>query len=656
MKKILSLMLAAVLVFTLLPVSARADNGEKLVALTFDDGPHKTYTKQLLDGLLELDATVTFFMVGQNAKSYPDLVQRAYDEGHEVANHTWSHPDLTGQGYSGTQSQLSRANEVLDAACGKGTTHILRPPYGSYNSTTRSAAGVPLILWSVDTNDWRYRNYSHTYNHIINNAYDGAIILCHDIHSSTIPAALDAIKTLQARGYEFVSVSELYRRKGQEMKNGQAYTECEKPTLYSAVKAPTITYEATAEGVFVTMESADGAPIYYNTDGSRFTQESKVYTGPFRVECPVTIQAVAAFNLNGGRSDVTTLELDLIPCLDPAIKIDDGKLILTCPTAGAPIYFTLDGSTPTTNSLIDTDNVYLEPGTFVQAVAGGGNYTISGTVSKYYSPMGNVFADVYPGRWYEAAIDQLVSEGMIKGLGNDMVGPDNPLTRAQLVELLYRYDGQTAQEDTVRSNTFVDVADDNWFAASVEWAFVNEIVEGYPEGDFRPEQHVTRQEMAKIIDCFLTYRGNKLPEGEDCRESFKDGDQIGEWAQGYVNAVVSSGLIQGDTSGNVLPNDTATRAQFATILLRMRELEAKMELEREEAEKEESTEPSEPVEGEEESTNPSQPAEGEEESTDPSQPAQGEEEPADPSQPAEGGEESTDSSQPEQEESAETTE
>ena len=77
MKKIISLMLAAVLVFTLLPVSARADTGEKLVALTFDDGPHKSYTKQLLDGLLELDATVTFFMVGQNAQSYPALVQRA---------------------------------------------------------------------------------------------------------------------------------------------------------------------------------------------------------------------------------------------------------------------------------------------------------------------------------------------------------------------------------------------------------------------------------------------------------------------------------------------------------------------------------------------------------------------------------------------------
>lgn len=628
MKKRISLMLAAVLIFTLLPVTARADTGEKLVALTFDDGPHKSYTKQLLDGLLELDATVTFFMVGQNAKSYPDLVQRAYDEGHEVANHTWSHPDLTGQGYSGTQSQLSRTNEVLDIACGKGTTHILRPPYGSYNSTTLSAAGVPAILWSVDTNDWRYRNYSHTYNYIVNNAYDGAIILCHDIHSSTIPAALDAVRTLQARGYEFVSVSELYRRKGEEMKAGRTYTECEKPTLYSEVKAPTVTYEATAEGIFVTMESADGAPIYYNTDGSRFTQESKVYTEPFRVECPVTVQAVAAFNLNGGRSDVTTLEINVIPCLDPAIEIEDGKLILTCPTVGAPIYFTLDGSTPTTDSLVETDVVTLEPGTLVQAIAGGGNYSLSNVVWKYYSPLGNVFADVFPGQWYADTIDQLVCEGMIKGLGNDLFGPDNAITRAQLVELLYRYDGQSAGEGTQRTNTFTDVTDGAYYAASVEWAYVNGIVDGYPEGDFRPDKSITRQEMAAVINRFLRYRGNELPEGEDCRDSFKDGADIADWALKDVNAVVASGLVQGDTAGNVTPIETATRAQFATILLRMRDLEEKMELEREEAEEEESTDSTQPSEGEKESTDSTQPPKNEEESADASQPTEGTEDSA----------------------------
>ena len=527
-----------------------------------------------------------------------------------MANHTWSHPDLTGQGYSGTQSQLSRTNEVLDAACGAGTTHILRPPYGSYNSTTKSAAGVPLVIWSVDTNDWRYRNYSHTYNHIVNNAYDGAIILCHDIHSSTIPAALDAIRTLQARGFEFVSVSEMYRRKGESIGAGDVLTECEKPTLYHAVSAPVITYEATPEGVLVSMESIDGAPIYYNTDGSRFTQQSKLYTGPFEVECPVTVQAVAAFNLNGGRSDVSSMTLNLMPCRKPVITVDkvNGLFVVTT-TPGAEIHYTIDGSAPTMESNLDTDLLLAKPGTYLRVIAGGENFITSEEASLYYSPLGNVFADVIPGRWYEKAMDQLVSEGMIKGLGNDMYGPDDAITRAQLVELLYRYDGQTPDENPVRTNTFPDVEDGRWYTASVEWAFVNGIVEGYPEGDFRPARSVNRQEMAKIIDSFLTYRGNGLPEGEDCTESFGDGESISPWALEFVNRMVGAGLIQGDNHGNVLPTETATRAQFATILLRMRELEAKMELEREEAEKEEPEDPGDPDQPEdpEDSGDPDQP-------------------------------------------------
>lgn len=586
MKRFFTLLLALVLILTMLPMQAEA-SGEKLVALTFDDGPHKTYTKQLLDGLLELDAKVTFFMVGQNAQSYPDLVQRAYDEGHEVANHTWSHPDLTGQGYSGTQSQLSKTNAVLDTVCGVGTTHILRPPYGSYNSTVCSAAGVPLIYWSVDTRDWATRNYSSTYNHIVNNAYDGAIILCHDIHSATIPAALDAIKTLQAKGYEFVTVSELFRRKGVEMKAGTVYKSCTQATVLSAVEAPVITYEPDVGGARITITSPSGAPVYYTTDGSRFTQQSKVYTEPFVVKCPAEIKAVAAFNLNGGRSEVTTVKVETIPCAAPNIDVTEGKLILSCKTAGAPIYFTLDGSIPTTSSFMETDIVYVEPDTVIRAVAGGGNYELSTETWRYYSAKGNLFADVFPGQWYTEVMDQMATEGLMKGLGKNVYGPNQAVTRAQMVELLFRYDGQSVQQSYTRTNTFTDVKGTEWFGQSLEWAYSNGIVNGYPEGDFRPDQAITRQEMAKIMAGFLAHRGNTLPVGEDCRSQFEDGSQVDKWALEQVNAVVAAGLMQGDRNGCLTPRSTATRAEFSTVLMRMRDLEAQMEQEREEAEKEE---------------------------------------------------------------------
>lgn len=609
MKRFLSLLLALVLIVTLAPVKAEAA-GEKLIALTFDDGPSSSHTGKLLDGLKELDAKVTFFMIGQNAQANLDLVQRAYDEGHEVANHTWSHPDLTGQGYSGTQYQLSETQKVLDKVCGVGTKYIMRPPGGSYNSTVCSAAGMPLIYWSVDTNDWKYRNYSHVYNHIINNASDGAIILCHDIHSNTIPAALDAIKTLQARGYEFVTVSELFRRKGVEMENGTVYKKCSEATVLGEVAAPVITYEADVDGARITIESPSGAPVYYTTDGSRINQESKVYTGSFVVECPVTITAVAAFNLNGGRSDQATLELKLIPCEAPTMEMTGSSVKLSCKTVGADIHYTLDGSKPTDASPIYSGAVTVKPGTVIRAIAGGGQYEISKELTMYYSEQGNLFADVLPGQWHAEVMDQMASEGLMKGLGEYRYGPNQAVTRAQMVELLFRYDGQTASEDWKRTNSFTDVKDGAWYGQSLEWAYTQGIVEGYPEGDFRPNQAITRQEMAKLIATFLAYRGNELPAGEDCRGSFADGSAINtSWALEYVNAVVSAGLMQGDDRGNLNPGATATRAEFATVLLRMRDLEDRMELEREEenqpTEVPDETEPTEPTA----STEPTVPAE-----------------------------------------------
>lgn len=594
MKRILSLALALVLVIALLPVSAQAAQGDKLIALTFDDGPHVSYTEKLLDGLKELGAKCTFFMQGYHAQDYIDIVERAYDEGHEIANHTWSHQNLPSLGYSGVQSNLSSVNAVFDTVCGSGTRYILRPPGGDYNSTVCSASGTPIIYWSVDTRDWESRNYYSVYNHIVNYAYDGAIVLCHDIHTNTIPAAIDAVRTLQAQGYEFVTVSELFRRKGVEMVNGQVYSQCTGATVYDQVAAPVITYEAHADGAKVTIESPDGASVYYNLDGSRINQQSAVYTEPFIVDCPAEITAVAAFNLNGGRSETATLDLELLPCTAPEAELVDGQLILTTQTDGAPIHYTLDGTFATMDSDVYTGPVLLDTYTFITALAGGGNYEESGTIVLFYSSLGNLFADVFPGQWFMDAIDQLAYEGMMKGLGNNEFGPDEAITRAQLVELLYRYDGEPGQP--ARTNAFTDVADEDWYALSVEWAYANGIVDGYPEGDFRPDNNISRQEMAKIIEGFLAYRENGLAEAEDQSERFADGSAVAGWAKESVNAVVAAGLMNGDEKGQLRPEGTATRAEFATVLLRVRDLEEKLEQEREEAEKE--TEPTEPEETE----------------------------------------------------------
>ena len=595
MKRILSFVLVVMLVFTLLPVTAQAAAGDKLVALTFDDGPHKVYTKQLLDGLKERGVRVTFFMLGQSAAANVDLVQRAYDEGHEIANHTYTHPNLNTLGASGVQSQLSRTAEVLDQICGAATDYIVRPPYGNANATVLSAMDAPAIIWSVDTNDWKYRNVSHVYNHIINNAYDGAIILCHDIHSTTIPAALQAVDVLLARGYEFVTVSELYRRRGVEMQDGTRYMQCKNNGIdLGPVQAPVITYEPAAGGARVTITSPSDAPVYYTTDGSRLNQDSTLYTGSFVVECPAQIRAAAAFNLNGGRSEEVTLNLELMPCATPKMTLEDDHLTLSCDTDGVSIYYTLDGSEPTTASQVYTGPVAVKPNTMIRAVAGGENYAVSKELAVYYTPRGNLFSDVLTNHWYFETIDILAAKGLMNGVGDYTFAPNMAITRAMVVTMLYRYAGVTLEEGWTRKNTFTDVEDGLWYSDAVEWAYVNDVISGYPDNTFKPNQNISRQEMAKIMAQFLKARGNELLEGEDCTVKFKDGATISSWALDSVNAVVAASLMQGDDQGKLNPLNTATRAEFSAVLLRMMELEEKLEQEKAEEETPEPTNPETP--------------------------------------------------------------
>jgi len=128
-----------------------------VVALTFDDGPDPYLTPKLLDMLRAQGAKATFFVLGPLVKRHPAIVRRAAEEGHEVAVHAWDHRLLTGMGAGGITSQMQRTADAVEAACGVRPT-VMRPPYGGHNATVRKTVGMPIILWDVDTNDWRDRN------------------------------------------------------------------------------------------------------------------------------------------------------------------------------------------------------------------------------------------------------------------------------------------------------------------------------------------------------------------------------------------------------------------------------------------------------------------------------------------------------------------
>jgi peptidoglycan-N-acetylglucosamine deacetylase len=182
------------------------------IAMTFDDGPSSQLTPRLLDILKERGIKATFFVVGQNAAEFPDILRRMADEGHEIANHSWSHPALTKLGAEGVRKQIENTNNAISAATGKRPV-LMRPPYGATNSALNKRLaeeyGLKVILWSVDPLDWKYRNSNRVYNYIVQNTQSGSIILSHDIHATTVAAMPETLDALLAKGYKFVTVSEL---------------------------------------------------------------------------------------------------------------------------------------------------------------------------------------------------------------------------------------------------------------------------------------------------------------------------------------------------------------------------------------------------------------------------------------------------------------
>jgi peptidoglycan-N-acetylglucosamine deacetylase len=183
-----------------------------VLAMTFDDGPHPVNTPKLLDLLKARNIKATFFVVGTNAKAYPQIIRRIIEEGHEIGNHTWTHASLVSRSDAQIRSELRMSEDALVAAAGY-RPHLIRPPYGAINQRIKefmfSEFGYSTILWSVDPNDWKRPGVSVVTSRLVNGAHKGAILLAHDIHAPTITAMPSTLDQLLAKGYQFVTVSQL---------------------------------------------------------------------------------------------------------------------------------------------------------------------------------------------------------------------------------------------------------------------------------------------------------------------------------------------------------------------------------------------------------------------------------------------------------------
>ena len=184
------------------------DEGNKKSALTFDDGPHPYYTEQLLKGLKERNAKVTFFITGKNAESYPEIVKKIYEDEHLIGNHTYNHTQLTSKNRESFKEEIIKTNEVIKAVTGEDVIYV-RPPYGSWNKEFEKELNMFPVLWTIDPLDWCSHDVSCIVKNVCAKAEENDIILMHDQYKTTVTAALKIVDELTEEGYEFVTVDEL---------------------------------------------------------------------------------------------------------------------------------------------------------------------------------------------------------------------------------------------------------------------------------------------------------------------------------------------------------------------------------------------------------------------------------------------------------------
>lgn len=186
----------------------KASGESKRIALTFDDGPHPVCTPQLLDGLKARGVKASFFITGQNAEKYPELVERMQREGHLIGNHTYSHIQLTKQNREQFREELVKTNGIIREITGEDPVFV-RPPYGSWDKKFEEELNMFPVLWTIDPLDWCTKDAGNVARRVISKAKENAVILMHDEYDSTVRAALSVVDALQREGYAFVTVEEI---------------------------------------------------------------------------------------------------------------------------------------------------------------------------------------------------------------------------------------------------------------------------------------------------------------------------------------------------------------------------------------------------------------------------------------------------------------
>lgn len=198
------------------------DPSQPMIAITYDDGPVLGYTDRVIDALNANHAKATFFVLGFKAVDHPDLLQMMVENGHEIGNHTYGHESLVKLSVDGIRREIAHGNEIIRQGSGRDAV-MMRPPFGDVNETVLMATPMPLIYWSIDTRDWDHQDVETTVSMILDHVKDGDIVLMHDTLESTVLASQRVLPKLRERGFQMVTISELFLHKGIHPEPGNLY-------------------------------------------------------------------------------------------------------------------------------------------------------------------------------------------------------------------------------------------------------------------------------------------------------------------------------------------------------------------------------------------------------------------------------------------------